>query len=68
MAHTLHQIYHGSNVLQQLINSDNIGIIGAIYDVSSGEVNFSNYASKVVAFETDNHHIFAEKLNQMIKE
>ena len=68
VAHTLHQIYHGSNVLQQLINSDNIGIIGAIYDVSSGEVNFSNYASKVVAFETDNHHIFAEKLNQMIKE
>ena len=68
IAHTLQQIYQDSLVLQQLINTDQVGIIGAIYDVNSGNVIFKDYSSTLDSFDINNNDIFAEKLSKMIKE
>jgi carbonic anhydrase len=66
IAHTLLQIHQNSQVLQQLINDEKIGIVGATYDVHSGDVNFKNYATALNAFDKDS--ALAQKLQYMFKE
>ncbi|RMX22126.1 carbonic anhydrase [Legionella jordanis] len=45
VVNTLVQIYRGSEILRQMIDHDSIGIVGAVYDVTSGKVNFDDYTS-----------------------
>ncbi|KTD16653.1 bifunctional SulP family inorganic anion transporter/carbonic anhydrase [Legionella jordanis] len=45
VVNTLIQIYRGSEILRQMIDHDSIGIVGAVYDVTSGKVNFDDYTS-----------------------
>ena len=68
IANTLQQIYQESQVLQKLINQDQVGIIGAIYDVHSGDVIFKDYSPILDAFDVENHTILTSKLSQMFKE
>lgn len=38
--HQLHQIVHQSEIVQQLLESRTIGLVGGVYDLSTGEVKF----------------------------
>ncbi|ASQ46724.1 bifunctional SulP family inorganic anion transporter/carbonic anhydrase [Legionella clemsonensis] len=44
VTNTLRQIYEESEIIRQMINQEKIGIIGAIYDVSTGKVNFDDFS------------------------
>ncbi|CEK09887.1 bifunctional SulP family inorganic anion transporter/carbonic anhydrase [Legionella hackeliae] len=43
VANTLRQIYEESEILRQMINQESIGIVGAIYDVTTGKVDFNDF-------------------------
>lgn len=44
VATSLIHIYQKSDILRTMINEGQLGLVGAIYDVNSGEVYFKNYA------------------------
>ena len=47
IANTLQQLYNESEILQSLTTDNKIGMIGANYDINTGEVRFKDYAQKV---------------------
>jgi carbonic anhydrase len=34
------QILHSSDIIEDMLNEKKIGLIGAVYDISTGQVNF----------------------------
>ena len=50
------KIYHDSEILRLMIDQEKIALVGAIYDVTSGKVNFDDYAKalKHLTDEVDN--------------
>ncbi len=44
IANTIHTIYHESKILAKMIDQEEIGIVGALYDVKSGEVAFLDFS------------------------
>ena len=53
IAHSMLEIYHQSEILKSLLNEGKIGIIGAMYDVTSGKVEFSDYHNEILSFSND---------------
>jgi len=51
IANTLLHIYQESKILRKMIDSDEIGLIGALYDISTGEVNFKDFSATVRVFD-----------------
>lgn len=45
IANTLYKIYDQSNILKNLIDSEQISMVGAVYEVDSGEVEFNDFTS-----------------------
>ncbi len=59
IANTLHTIYHESDILRQMIDKEEVGIVGALYDINSGNVDFhdfSGFISQLNAVETSRLH------------
>lgn len=52
IAHSMIEIFNKSQILKNLIIEGKVGIIGAMYDVSSGEVHFSDYQTQIKQFKT----------------
>lgn len=50
IANTLQQIYQDSEILRQLADEENIGLVGAIYDVNSGKVKFKDFSQAISHF------------------
>jgi len=67
VANTLHQIYHQSEIIQKLINDDTISLVGAMYDVGKGKVNFQDYSSLLSYFDKGNK-ILSEKQSNLLKQ
>ncbi|WED42237.1 bifunctional SulP family inorganic anion transporter/carbonic anhydrase [Legionella cardiaca] len=44
VSNTLQEIYKDSEILKQMIEEERIGIVGAIYDVKTGKVDFDDYS------------------------
>ena len=51
IAHSMLEIYNRSPILKDMLDQGQIGIVGALYDVSSGQVHFSLYQHELKAFE-----------------
>jgi carbonic anhydrase len=51
VANTLHHIYQESDILRSMIESEAIGMVGALYDVNSGEVSFKDFSETVTHFD-----------------
>lgn len=51
IAHSMIEIYQRSHILHEMINNKKVGIIGAVYNVASGEVEFSDYAEEIASFK-----------------
>jgi len=45
------EIYSHSSILRDMLKANEIGIVGAIYDVTSGQVKFSNYIDEITNFD-----------------
>ncbi len=66
IANTLWQIYSQSDILKDKINQDKVAIIGANYDVSTGIVNFKDYAPEVeVLLKNKANQQLQQKLKQI---
>ncbi len=53
IANSITEITHKSTILNQLLQSEKIGIVGAVYDVNSGKVQFSNYEKEIQNFKSE---------------
>ena len=56
VANTLQQLYQQSDIIRQMVVNDEIGLVGALYDVSSGKVHFRDFAPLV-------EHLNGKKMN-----
>ena len=66
IANTLHDIYEGSGVLRLMTNEKDIGMVGAIYDVNTGEVLFKDFASDIGHFCEQKESKLADKLRSFL--
>lgn len=68
IANTMQNIYSQSDILQNMINNDEIGIVGAMYDVNSGKVKYDNYAYELVELEGKDQKHLVEKCEQVLQQ
>ncbi|MDP3704921.1 MAG: SulP family inorganic anion transporter [Legionellaceae bacterium] len=66
IANTLQHIYNESSILQTLIESEQIGMVGALYEVSSGEVQFNDFSPFLSQLDSQDADILAEKLRKTL--
>ncbi len=66
IANTISEIYLKSDILKTMINSDEIGITGAIYDLHRGTVNYKNFAQDLSYLQKKNNEVLAEKMTKLI--
>lgn len=66
IAHSLLTIYQESKILKNMIDEDKVGMVGAIYDLASGQVRFKDYSQKLMQFKKKYPARLAEKLKQLI--
>ncbi|MCP0913052.1 MULTISPECIES: bifunctional SulP family inorganic anion transporter/carbonic anhydrase [Legionella] len=66
IANTMQHIYEESKILQQMIKDEEIGIVGAIYDVNSGEVRFKDFSKAVVQLDPEHDGALADKVHKLV--
>ena len=67
IANTIQHIYDESHVLRTLTNNEQVGIVGAVYDVNSGDVHFKDFSQTLTTLSKQDETLLAEKLNKLIK-
>lgn len=66
IAHTLYEIYKSSAILRHMTDSEEIGMVGAVYDIHSGEVNFKDFSNEVRHFEKEKTSELPAKLTKLL--
>ena len=66
IANTIHTLYHESSILGDMIDSEQVGIVGALYDVNRGEVDFHDFSSFINQLNTPDAELLASKLRKTI--
>lgn len=66
VANTLQHIYHESSILRLMIDQEDIGMVGAIYDVSTGEVSFRDFSTSIELVSELEEPLLAEKLQKVM--
>ena len=66
VANTLQHIYHESSILRLMTNQEDIGMVGAMYDVNTGEVNFKDFSSAIDLISQADETSLTEKLRKII--
>lgn len=67
IANTLQHLYQKSTILRSMIDDDSIGLVGALYDVSSGEVDFKDFSSSLTHFEQKTTATLVSKLRTLFE-
>ncbi len=67
IANTLQEIYQRSDILRLMIDDESVGIVGAMYDVSSGKVNFNDYSNELMASLKKTPPLLSEKLSKTLE-
>ncbi len=68
IANTMQNIYSQSTILKDMINNDTIGMVGAVYDVHSGKVQYDNYAYELVELEGQEQKHLVEKCEHVLQQ
>ena len=66
IANTIHTIYHESPILSEMIDKEEIGIVGALYDINSGTVSFQDFSPLINQLDTSGASQLNEKLSKTI--
>lgn len=66
IANTMQHIYEESDILRTMIDEKQIGIVGAIYDVSTGRVHFKNYTSELSQLHRPMGTALSQQLSSII--
>ena len=64
----MQNIYECSPVLNQLVERDEIAIVGAVYNVQSGSVHYSDYQHELYQLDGEKNMNLAVKVSQVLKE
>lgn len=67
IANTLLHVYQESAVLSNLIDTHEVGIVGAIYDVNSGHVNFKDFSPTLDLLEPAHGTELGKQLHHLIE-
>ena len=67
IANTLAHIYEESSILRSMTNQDQVGLVGAVYDVNTGEVHFNDFSQTLTHVSEQDDMILAGKLHQLIE-
>jgi carbonic anhydrase len=62
IANTLKNIYLKSEILKTMINQDQIGMVGAIYDVNTGKVKYKSFSSELNQLDHSKNGALVEQL------
>ena len=65
IANTLQHIYNESSILRLMTNQEDIGMVGAIYDVNTGKVNFKDFSSIINVISHADETSLTEKLHKV---
>ena len=67
IANTLQHIYQESHILRSMTNDDQVGLVGAVYDVNTGEVHFKDFSQTITHFGQQDEIVLVEKLHQVFE-
>lgn len=67
IANTLLHLYQESKILASMIDKDEVGLVGALYDVNTGEALFKDFSNFVKQFDNNKNGQLIEKLKQLCK-
>lgn len=67
IANTLLHIYQESEILRQMIDQEDIGMVGAIYDIHSGEVKLKDFSKTVIDLAGQQGQALSEKIHKLIE-
>lgn len=68
IANTLKGLYHDSDIIRNMIDEESVGLVGAVYDVRTGEVLFKDFSSKIIQLEKGKDHPLTDKLQNLFQE
>lgn len=66
IANTIHTIYHESKILSEMIDQEEIGIVGALYDINSGNVDFHDFSGFISQLDATDASQLHEKLRKTV--
>ena len=66
IANTLQNIYKDSAILQTMVDEEDVGLVGALYDVNTGEVDFKDFAPIIAQFKTKKAGNLSDKIRELI--
>lgn len=67
IANTITNLYKQSQILRNLIDQEEVGLVGAIYHVNSGEVDFKDFSPAVSLFDKSTSSPLITKLNTLVR-
>lgn len=68
VANTMHNIYKQSSILHEMMEKNEIAMIGAVYDVQTGKVHYKDYIYELEQLDGKENFNLASKLNALLKE
>ncbi|AWN73671.1 TPA: SulP family inorganic anion transporter [Legionella anisa] len=68
VANTMQKIYERSSILHEMIEQNDISMVGAVYNVQTGKVHFKNYEYELSQLGGKNYEHLASKLNELLEE
>ena len=68
VANAMQNIYDQSTILHDMIKQDEIALVGAVYDVHSGQVAYKDYEQELNQLNGEKNKELATKVAQVLKE
>lgn len=68
VANTMQNIYKRSSILHDMIEKNEIAMVGAVYDVQTGKVHYKDYVYELNQLDGNENNHLASKLNALLKE
>ena len=65
IANTIWNIYKQSTILRDMIDKNDVGIVGAMYDVNSGDVNFKDFSVSLNTLGVIQENPLVEKMQSL---
>lgn len=68
VANAMQNIYERSSILQERIDQDELAVVGAVYNVQSGKVQYKDYAKELALLGGEKNEFLATKVAQVLNE
>ncbi|MFT4060457.1 MAG: SulP family inorganic anion transporter [Legionella sp.] len=68
VANAIQNIYDRSSTLKEIIERNELALVGAVYDVQTGSVHYHDYEKELQQLGSTGHNQLASKVAQILKE